>query len=314
MKLSEIVRYRNNLDDITPDDIESQISMAFDPVIHAIENNGLQIPHLLSKITQDRENINSSVKTFKNTLLSIKQEIDAIITSMESTYLANSYRLYQGMKENDTAEYILNRRPVLPPHVESYLQSRIQMNSNWQHAGAVIRPGLETWINHIVGCDPMYVIDTDQDLLDPVKRNFNESYLNRLRFYRIDESDQPGMLDRLPDRQFGFVLIYNFFHYKPFDVIKNYITEIDKKLAPGGCLAFTFNDCDRWGGVENAERSFMCYTPGRLIRGWCENLGLEIVNYYIIDNSLTWIETRKPGTYNSLRGGQTLAKIIEKSK
>jgi len=54
----------------------------------------------------------------------------------------------------------------------------------------------------------------------------------------------------------------------------------------------------------------MCYTPGGLLRSLCESLGFEISQHYLIDHSNTWLEMRRPGALTSLRGGQSLAKIV----
>lgn len=315
MKLSELVRYRNTLDEITPGDLESQICGEIDPVIFTVKFNSpiIQLPHLENQFQKDRESILESIKNFRITLDTTKAEIDRCIESMEPAYLSKSYQLYYEMQQ-DTPEYTLNRRLNYIPEANDYIQSRILMYNNWQQTAAVIRPGLESWVEHILGCDPLYLIDTDYALLEPVKQKFTEAYLNRLRFYAIKEFDDEPILTHLPDRQFSFILAYNFFHYKPFDVFKKYLTEIYTKLDSGGCLAFTFNDCDRWAAVDLTERWFMCYTPGRLVRSLCESLGYEIVNSYIIDKSTTWLEIRKPGLHSTLKGGQALAKIIGKSK
>lgn len=313
MKLSEIVRYRNNLDIVTPQDIETQVLSEIKPVIHTVNTGEIQLPNLLNQLVANESQIIESVKDFRNTLVSIKQEIDQIIESMEPTYLAHSYRLYNEMRR-DSPEYILKRKLALEKKSHDYILNRIQMYTDWQQPGAILRPGEESWIEHMVGCDPLYVIDTNYGLFTPVKNKFNKIYLNRLRFYRVIDSERPGILNDLPDEQFGFFLAYNFFHYKPFDIFKSYLTEIYNKLDRGGCLAFTFNDCDRWGAVDLVENQFMCYTPGRLVRSLCESLGYEINSYYVMDNATTWLEVRKPGRHVSIKGGQTLAEIIEKSK
>ena len=116
----------------------------------------------------------------------------------------------------------------------------------------------------------------------------------------------------LPQGQFGFVLAYNFFNYKPLELIKRYMTEIYSKLRNGGILAFTFNNCDLAGGVANAERCFMCYTPGGLIRSLAESIGYEIHQYRQLDSANQWLEIRKPGKLTSLRGGQTLVTVLDK--
>ncbi len=94
--------------------------------------------------------------------------------------------------------------------------------------------------------------------------------------------------------------------------MRGYLGEIYAKLRPGGVLAFTFNDADRRGAVDLAERNMNCYTPGRLVTGICENLGFKIEQKHIISAAATWIELRKPGIKPSLRGGQALAELKPK--
>ena len=74
----------------------------------------------------------------------------------------------------------------------------------------------------------------------------------------------------------------------------------------------TFNNCDRAHGVALAERSFMCYGTATEIIKRAESYGFEIANLYDGQGDVSWLELRKPGTITSLRGGQTLAKIIPK--
>jgi len=74
----------------------------------------------------------------------------------------------------------------------------------------------------------------------------------------------------------------------------------------------TFNDCDNEKAVDLVERHFSCYTPGYLIKDLATNIGYSEVFSYNGDQPSTWIELRKPGELSSLRGGQTLARIVNK--
>ena len=49
-----------------------------------------------------------------------------------------------------------------------------------------------------------------------------------------------------------------------------------------------------------------------MVRGWAHHVGFEETFCYHDDGPNTWIEFRKPGESTSLRGGQTLAKILPK--
>ena len=107
-------------------------------------------------------------------------------------------------------------------------------------------------------------------------------------------------------------MAYNYFDHRPFEIIQKYLTEIYTKIRPGGALLMTFNDCDRWPAVVAAERNIMCYTPGWMVRDWAQSLGFTIEFDWNENGTWSWLELRKPGKFQSVRGGQTLAKIMPK--
>lgn len=285
-----------------------------DNVIETVERNPSQLPSYLQQLQTARNQALQATHDFDQGLDRMLEDLLERIKALEPQYLAQSYQWYERAMERDTVDYVLNRRFSIADDRRDYIKSRVMAHSDYHYAGMIIRPGLEDWIEHMVACDPLYVIDTNHDMFVPTKEKFNELYQSRLRYYAIRESSDQSMMDHLPNNQFGFCLAYNFFHYKPFEVMRAYLREIYDKLRPGGVLAMTYNDCDRKGAVELAERSFTCYTPGRMILAICESAGFVIEQNYRLDAAVNWVELRKPGHLVSLRGGQTLAKIIAKSK
>ena len=312
MKLSELVAYRELLEEMQVKIDPHIIRDALDPVLHVVSTHNNQFPSVLTELQRTRHSAQTSLTEFMGQFNVLIDRVVDQIAALEPAYLAASYRLYEEGSEYDSAEHILDRRFGTSDEITQYIQSRVQAHSHWKHAGMIIRPGRESWIEHMVACDPLYVIDTHHDLFAPAKQKFSELYRSRLRFLAMQESSEHTMLDDLPDNQFGFCLAYNFFHYKPFEIMRGYLSEIYAKLRPGGVLAFTFNDGDRRGAVDLAERNMNCYTPGRLVTGICENLGFEIEQKHIISAAATWIELRKPGIKSSLRGGQALAELKPK--
>lgn len=314
MKISELAAYRELIDSLRPQQSDLILRSELDPVIDTVSKHANQMPPHLAELEQARAEIFQGLGVFQAGMDAISETLLKQIQDLEPQYLARSYMLYEEGLKHDNTEHVLNRRFPITATVQSYIQSRVQAHSDFHHPGLIIRPGLEDWIEYMVACDPLYVIDTSHDLFEPAKQRFNPIYQGRLRYYAVHESSEEPMLDLLPDRQFGFCLAYNFFHYKPFEIIRSYLREIYQKLRPGGVLCMTFNDCDRRGAVELAERMMNCYTPGRLILGACESTGFVIEQNYRVDAAVNWAELRKPGQYSSLRGGQTLAKIVAKSK
>lgn len=314
MKISELAHYRELLESLRPPSVSRVIQSEMDPLIDTVKQHPSQMPQHLANLLSARNTALDASMEFGSALDQMLMELLDQIKSLEPQYLAQSYQWYERAMERDTVEYVLNRRFSINTTVRDYLQSRVMAHSDFHYAGMLIRPGLEDWVEHMVACDPLYLVDTNHDLFAPVKTKFNELYQSRLRYYAIRETSQEPMMDLLPDAQFGFCLAYNFFHYKPFEIIRAYLQEIYQKLRPGGVLAMTYNDCDRRGAVELAERSFTCYTPGRMILALCDSIGFMIEQNYRIDAAVNWVELRRPGQMTSLRGGQTLAKIVAKSK
>ena len=311
MKLSELVAYRTQLDDLTPTNTEEFIKSKLGSVIYVVDNHQLQFPDLSLNLHNAQQRIKETFELFQEELSRIKQELSQSISSLQPHYLAESYKLYGDMS-NDSTEYILDRRITMNVETELFIQSRVQYYSNWHHAGMIIRPANEIFVEHMVACDPLYVIDQSHDLLAPTRGKFNSVYQSRLRFYVIQENAERPMLEQIPNGQIGFCMAFNFFHFKPFEIMRAYLTDIYQKLRPGGIMAFTFNDCDRVGAVKNAENFFMCYTPGSMLQSLCESLGFVMRYRYDVDAATTWMELEKPGIKPSLRGGQALAELKPK--
>lgn len=314
MKISDLAHYRELLQSLRPLAVRRAIHAEMDDVLETVHRYPNQLPVHARDLESARNQALAAADAFDQSLDDMLAALLEQIEALEPQYLAQSYQWYEHALANDTVEYMLDRRFPISDDRRDYIKSRVMAHCDYHYAGMIIRPGLENWIEHMVACDPLYVIDTDHEMFVPTKAKFNEQYQNRLRYYAIRESHSEPMLDNLPNEQFGFCLAYNFFHYKPFEIMRAYLREIYSKLRPGGLLAMTYNDCDRKGAVELAERSFTCYTPGRLILAICESVGFVIEQNYRLDAAVNWMELRKPGNLVSLRGGQTLAKIIAKSK
>ena len=305
MKLSSLVHYRNLLERYTPVDTETLIKEHVGHSKHLVQTQDLQFPTLTTKLDLDYQRILDSFYIYDKTLSEIRAGINSHIDSIEKEYFTKSYTLYEQFFSKDQTDYILDRKLDIVDEVRQYLHGRIRSYGDWHSAGLIIRPGVEQWIQDLVACDPLYLVDKDMDLLKPSMQRFNEDYQRRLRPYLINQDDH--LLDRIPDNQIGFCLAYYYFNFKPFEIMRENLREIYQKLRPGGTLAFTFNNCDRSGAVELVERNFMCYTPGKLLLSLCETIGFEIYHVYQLDAACTWAEITKPGEFTSLRGGQSLA-------
>jgi SAM-dependent methyltransferase len=312
MKLSDLINYQMDLDNMSAVSIRQQADIDLEKITYLVGHQSIQLAEHASALQLKHKEIQQTFDAFEVNLNQLKIELKQLIETTEKPWFAESYRLYEQEMIHETTEYILNRRPEITDETEQFYRTRIVRYNDWKHPAMIIRPGRETYINELVASDPLYLVDESHDLLLPALSQFNEQYQQRLRTYAINERSGEDILGKLPNGQFGLVFAYNFFNFRPFEVIKTYLTEIYQKLRPGGMLVMTFNDCDRAKGVMLVEQHFCCYTPGYLVRELAQSLGFQVTFSWTDQGPTTWLELQKPGNFVSLRGGQALAKIIPK--
>jgi hypothetical protein len=312
MKLSDLINYQMELEAMSAVSVGQQADIDLEKITYLVGHQPIQLAEHANTLQSRHKEIQQAFDTFETNLIELKSELKQLIETTEKPWFAESYRLYEQEMINESTEYILNRRPEITAETERFYCTRIMRYNSWHHPAMIIRPGRESYINHMLASDPLYLVDESHDLLQPAVSQFNEQYQQRLRTYAINERNSEEILGKLPNGQFGLVLSYNFFNFRPFEVIRTYLTEIYQKLRPGGVLVMTFNDCDRAKGVMLVEQHFCCYTPGYLVRELAQSLGYHITFSWTDQGPTTWMELQKPGNLVSLRGGQTLAKIIPK--
>ena len=312
MKLSELVNYMNLLDALSAEDTARQADQDLAKITHVVSSSAIQLEDFSAMLGQRQNQVADALRQYESDLVTLKHTLRELIATTEKPWFTESYRLYEQEMLNETTEYILNRRPEISAETAQFYSTRLTRHNGWHHAAMIIRPGYETFIHELLASDPLYLVDESHDLLQPAMTQFNDQYQQRLRPYVIQERSGTAILDQLPKSQFGLVFAYNFFNFRPFEVLRQYLTEIYQKLRPGGTLIMTFNDCDRAKAVMLVEQRYCCYTPGYLVRELAQSLGYEITFSWTDQGPSTWLELRRPGARPSLRGGQALAKILPK--
>ena len=312
MKLSSLINWRNELSRLSLENMQKTVEGDLKKVLHTVNNQSFSIENFATALAGQEQNIYKSIEDFQSLFANLQVEIDQLIREVQKPYFVNSYNLYENEMTNETVDDLRNRTPNIPDSTVEFYRARISRYIGWQHPAMIVRPAFEPYINDMVSCDPLYLVDVSHELLQPSVQNYNELYQQRLRCYVVNERGSDKMLSRLPDQQFGLILAYNYFNFRPFEMIKQWLTELLQKLKPGGVLLLTFNDCDRDKAVMLVERNFCCYTPGNLVTQLAQTLGFEIIFQWHDDGPSTWLELRRPGTLTTLRGGQALAKIMPK--
>jgi hypothetical protein len=301
MKLSELVHLKNQLDNLSTAKAQEFTNLELSKITHLVDDSVLE---------QDLIDLNTSFNIFNNTISRIKSDLKLAIVEAEKSWFQESYELYEGELVS-APDDILRLRSSDSVNKELF-KARLKLYTDWHHSAIIIRPGTESFIEDLVAFDPLYLLDLDHKYLLPALSKFNEQYQNRLRTYTISENLDQEILAKIPNNQFGFCLAYNYFNFRPFEVLKKYLAELHNKLKPGGTFIMTFNDCDRASAVKLVEQYYSCYTPGYLIRELVQTMGYEIVYSWNDHGPVTWIELRKPGVLTSIKGGQSLGKIVPK--
>jgi len=322
MKLSELIAYRNKLLQYEVTDIAYNARHKLSDIVYTVKNTVIQLRTYTQTIEEDLYNIVDVFDQFGTTLSGLIQELGVMIEAAEKKYYADSTRDYgewaarygtlSDETNNQINQTILNRQIVMSIDTQKMLADRIKSYVDWKYAGLVIRPGKETFIDDLVSLDPLYVVDYDKVLTEPATSKFSVEYQDRLRFY-TEPPTSTNVLSTIPNNQLGVCVAFNFFETTTIEVLENYLENIFKKLRPGGILAMTFNDCDRAHCVALVENNYGFYTPGTRVKATAKRIGYQQQFTWNDKLDLTWLELRKPGTLDSLKGGQTLAKILPKT-
>lgn len=322
MKLSELIAYRSRLQEYDIEDVKYHARHNLEDVVHTIKTSVIQPRTFTETIEEDLYNLIDTFNQFGSTLNELIRELDLMIEFAEKDYyeqsttqynqVASGYGNHDDKTNKAINQQILDRRLSISDEAKTMLQNRLKSLADWKYSGMIIRPATESFIDDLVALDPLYLVDYSNELLEPALSKFTDDYKNRLRIYPQSPTDT-DVLSELPNNQMGVCLAFNFFEFVSMEVMENYLENIYKKLRPGGTLAMTFNDCDRYHAVELVERHYCFYTPGRRVRALARKIGYRTQFSWNNTQNVTWLELVKPGTIGSLKGGQALAKIIPKT-
>lgn len=315
MILSELVDYLNQLGNVVARPLHAEAREGIDRAMHVITNHPkINWPKMYRSLIENAQQLDSTYHAWTHNINLLRSHARNLIAELEPEYYRESTRLWQHEMVHETVGYKLSRELNITASDREAVLGRVLRWSDWQYPGMIVGPMQADWITHLVGLDPLYVVDTDQALIDPAVTRFKPQYQQRMRTYVVPERQPRQILEALPEAQFSLVFAYNFFHYRPFELICKWSSEIFHKLRPGGIFFFTFNDCDRAHAVALTERHFMCYTPGHRLAQHLRETGFDILEHAQGEGDLAWIEARRPGALDTMRAGQNLAKIVAKSK
>ncbi len=313
MLLSDLVKLKLELKQYTNLDQVKAAATVVDNNVKALRStaSGIEYDKHITDITKvlwrDLNKLNKEVQAKVN---QITESIDTQIQEQTSKYFEKSYATIPATVEQDRTSS--NRQLKLPPDLYNMLLGRIQLYADWHYPGMEIGPHDGEFTPHLVGCDPLYLVDVHYEYLESTRSKFAEEYQARLRSYCIGHGSNEKGLSELPKNQFGFIFSWNVFNYLPFEEIKRYLIDIQSVLRPGGTFMFSFNDGETYNGVRHVEWGSMTYVPKSLLIALIESIGLKVTNSFGVEtewHNISWLEIKKPGTLSTIKAHQTLGII-----
>lgn len=310
MKLSRLVEYRNYIANLDLKKIKEKSSKSTNEILNRINEQYADLDNQVNKLDSIQQSIFANVDKFNQNLSDIRSALDKQILSLADHYDQQSRELFEAMR-NDSSDWILQRKKNLSNQDTDFFVKRSTLYSNWTYPTLVFRPAHTPFLSSIVDGFPTYYVDRDLDLINPAVNQFPPEFANRVRSYTVDEyNTQKPLLDKLPKGQYGLVSAFYYFDFKPEYIIKRYLEEVFDLLRPGGAFLLTINDCDYPGSAVLAENNYCCYISGLKFKATATELGYKIITEHHHTNGIHWYELEKPGELTTLKGGQTMAKLI----
>ena len=189
------------------------------------------------------------------------------------------------------------------------IRARIGLYTDSRYPGLEIGPGDGEWTGSLVACDPLYLVDYNDEFLTATKNTFSKKYQARLRCY----TNKGTGLHMLPQGQFGFVFSWNMFNYLSFNQIAAYLDNIHNVLRPGGVCMFSYNNAELPINARRGEEHLMSFIPKSVLHGMIDDYRFTDIKMEDADENISWVEFRRHGKLTTKRTAQTLGKIIPAS-
>ena len=311
MKLSRLADYRTKIRKLSVPELRYTVEEMLGKIVGDVQSDDPGLYHEQQDIVAHQQRILEDIAALDAEMDLYRDRLDDLVREYEVPLLQESYKRYEETL-TDLPEYVFDRhtfnRLIYREDIQQHYLSRIKEYSSWKYPGMYIRPTTGEYVDSMINCDPLYLTDIDEHMFVEVKKRWTPEFQSRLRYNTLRK--ESPYFKTLPENQFGLIVATDYFNYLPLEVIKDYLKEIVNLLRPGGVFMFTYNNCEFYSAVKNAENGLYAYTPGRLLQTIVGGLGFEIVNSVDYDDTnVSWLEIRKPGQIQSIRGGQALAQI-----
>lgn len=281
---------------------------------YLIDNFNLNLT--TEQLDNDYQEIKKYVQNYQKNVDDLIDQIEQEIKNQCQEFLKRGYKINNELALTLTANADQDRQwrhHNLPTSIVNEIGSSIRKYTDWRYPCLEIGPGDGTFTGHLVGSDPLYLVDVHKEYLDKLLSKFNSVYRKRLRPYLIGPENNTSDLDlsQLPRNQISYIFSWGVFDYIPFEELKTYLTSCFKVMRPGGSITFSFNNCDTVNGAQLAVNGAKSWMSKKLITDAGNRIGFENIIFY--ENrkfSIDWVTMKKPGVLKSIKTAQPLYTIF----
>ena len=316
MKLRNLVKYKQLVDSIDDIKIRRSINIKISTLLADLNTHEYDSANLKEEIEGCHLAVLKNLEELSDHLNSFKKQLNKTVETLEQPFYEKSKEIYK-QRLNDSIQAKIDRQVfnnVLHNNeFKTLLTNRINLYVSSQYAGLQLAPGNGELTNHLVACNPLYLMDESEDMFRHIRNWRQPAYQNRLRYYNIDEN-QKDLLHELPANTLGLIVVVNWFNFRPIKIIKKYLQSMMKRLRPGGVIVFTYNNCDYPKAIDKVSELYYCYTTSKKVKDLCTQLGYNIIasydrGYDELDMGISWLEIAKPGKRNTIKKSETMGLI-----
>lgn len=318
MKLSELVSYRSALEQFNfRKDSRLLIKTILEAKAHVDDkvntetNQQIKFGAGVYQDEMDRDilRLEESISELSENFDYYKKQLDDIIQEQQQVYTKKSESMYISNELPNAIQSVKERTLSMDDENTDKFFDRITQLSDWRYPGMIINCQEQKIIDEMASSDPLYLVDMNESTLDDIRGKMNDVYKHRVRPYVIDRFiPRKTYFSDLPSDQFGLIVVWNILNNLPLSVCEQVLTQLINLLRPGGTVLFTFNDCDNAHNIRNFENNFRQFTPGSMLVPMVEELGYSV--RFRTKTIHGWMELKKPGELETIRGGQSLGRVI----
>lgn len=209
---------------------------------------------------------------------------------------------------NET-DYYSNRLAYTNRKIINDLSGYIGKTIDWRYPIAYVEPNTHSLFKLLVAGDPFYWIDDYELPYKTLKKSTNEINYKKILYYTRQQAKE-----NIESNQFGMVINWNNFFFKPIFEIKNDIKFMSELLAPGGTLIFDYIDVLTSKGAKAVEEHDLVPTDFDLI----DSIAKE--NDFVLENKISPEESfcdvavyRKKGNKVDLNLSNKLGFVVDKT-